>query len=63
MLYFFEKFNTLAFYYKEVNKKLGGGHVPAFYRYKIYPMNGSPLNRVFEVEEHMGRVFIDELAS
>ena len=62
MLYFFERFSTLAFYYQEVNKKCGGGLVPNFYRFKIYPMNGEPLNRVYEVEEHMGRVFIDVLA-
>lgn len=62
MLYFFERFSTLNFYYDEVKKKYGGGLVPSFYRFKICPMNGETLNRVYEVEEHMGRVFIDELA-
>lgn len=36
--------------------------MPSFYRYKIHPMGGETLNRVFEVEEHVGRVFMDELA-
>lgn len=62
MAYFFERFCTLNFYYEEVNRKCGGGLVPSFYRFKMYPMGGETLNRVYEVEEHMGRVFIDELA-
>lgn len=62
ILYFFEKFQTLNFYYQQVNKHLGGGVAPNFYRFKLCPQDGSELNRVYEVEEHMGRVFIEEVA-
>lgn len=62
LLYFFERFQTLNFYYQQVNKHLGGGVAPNFYRFKLCPQDGSELNRVYEVEEHMGRVFIEEVA-
>lgn len=61
-LFYFQKFQTLNFYYKQVNKTLGPGFVPNFYRFKIAPIEAPTLSRVFEVEEHVGRVFIEELA-
>lgn len=65
---YFTKFQALNFYYNEVNKHLYNA-CPAFYRFKICPLvaEGSPgseqLNRVFEVEEYMGRTFIEDLAN
>lgn len=66
-LRYFTKFQALNMYYCEVNKHLYNV-CPAFYRYKISPLvpEGRPgsqlLNRVFEVEEYMGRLFIEEVA-
>jgi hypothetical protein len=64
---YFTKFQALNLYYCEVNKHFYNT-CPAFYRFKISPLipesrpGGSLLNRVFEVEEYMGRLFIEELA-
>ena len=52
----------MNFYYKQVNRQLGGGVAPNFYRFKLCPPDGPVLNRVYEVEEHMGRVFLEEVA-
>jgi hypothetical protein len=60
--YFFERFQALNFYYAQVNKLHGGGLAPSFYRFKLCPLEGPRLNRVFEVEEHVGRCFIEEVA-
>ena len=55
-------------YYNEVNKYFHNV-CPAFYRFKISPLisQGHPgsdiLNRVYEVEEYMGRLFIEEVAN
>ena len=62
IVHFFEKFQALNFYYSQVNKLHGGGLAPSFYRFKLCPLGGPLLNRVFEVEEHVGRCFIDEVA-
>lgn len=40
----------------------GGGLAPSFYRFRLCPLSGPQLNRAFEVEEHVGRCFIDEVA-
>jgi len=63
ILYFFEKFSARNFYYSQVGKQHGGGLAPSFYRFKLCPLGGPQLNRVFEVEEHVGRCFIDEVAA
>ena len=60
--HFFGKFQALNFYYQQVNKQHGGGVAPSFYRFKLSPLSGPVLNRVYEVEEHVGRCFIDEAA-
>ena len=60
--FFFERFATLNFYYKQVAEEVGAGCTPFFYRYCIAPMKGEELNRVYEVEEHMGSLFMEELA-
>jgi len=41
---------------------------PAFYRFKISPLTNSGeassiLNRVYEVEEYMGKSFMEEIAN
>lgn len=65
-LRYFTKFQALNHYYNEVNKHLYNV-CPAFYRFKISPLiaEGRPgsevLNRVFEVEEYMGRPFMEGL--
>lgn len=41
---------------------VGPGYTPTFYRYKVLPLDGSPLNRVYEVEEHVGEVFLEAAA-
>jgi hypothetical protein len=62
LLYYFEKFQALNFYYQQVNQLLGGGHAPSFYRFRLCPLSGPLLNRAFEVEEHLGRGFLEEAA-
>ena len=62
ILHFFTKFQALNFYYQQVNKQHGGGVAPSFYRFRLAPASGPILNRVYEVEEHVGRCFIDEAA-
>lgn len=65
-LRYFTKFQALNHYYNEVNKHYYNV-CPAFYRFKIAPLiaEGKPgsdlLNRVFEVEEYMGRPFMEAL--
>ena len=59
-MYFFQKFASLNFYYSQVASVLGGGVCPMFYRYRICPLDGSKLNRVYEVEDHVGRLFLEE---
>lgn len=61
-LFFYVKFQSLNFYYAQVFKHLGGGFCPSFYRFRIQPMDGSKLNRVYEVEEHMGKTLLEEVA-
>ena len=61
-LYFYQKFHCLNYYYKKVAEKCGTGIVPCFYRFKMSPMNEPFLSRVYEVEEHVGRSFIEEIA-
>lgn len=61
-LYFFQKFNAVNYYYKKVNLQRGPGLVPSFYRFKVAPIDVPELARVYEIEEHIGRPFIDELA-
>lgn len=61
-MYFFTRFASLNFYYSQVASTLGGGYCPNFYRYRICPLDGTPLNRVYEVEEHVGRLFLEEAA-
>ena len=60
--YFFGKFQALNFYYEQVKKQHGGGLAPSFYNFKLSPLSGPLLNRVVEVEEHVGRAFIEEVA-
>jgi len=36
--------------------------VPNFYRFKLCPPDCPTLNRVYEIEEHMGKVFLEEVA-
>lgn len=63
----FEQFASLDYYYKEANK-LTVNICPTIYKYRIHPFDAvlqhkaHMLNRVFEVEEHMGNNFMDELA-
>jgi len=52
----------LNFYYQQVNKMFGGGITPSFYRFKLAPMDGSKLNRVYEVEEHVGKLLLEGVA-
>lgn len=65
---YFTKFQVLNFYYNEVNKHFYN-ICPAFYRFKICPLIGgdeegsNTLNRVYEVEEYMGRSFMEEIAN
>lgn len=61
---YFTKFQSLNIYYNEVNKHFYN-ICPAFYRFKICPMDAthSPLNRVYEVEEYIGRTFIEVVAN
>jgi len=59
---FFEKFQSLNFYYQQVSKQFGGGITPSFYRFKLAPMDGSMLNRVYEVEEHVGKLLLEGVA-
>lgn len=61
-LFYFQKFNAINYYYKRVNIEQGPGLVPSYYRYKIAPLDYDELSRVYEIEEHVGRPFIDELA-
>ena len=35
---------------------------PNFYRFRICPFNSQTVNRVFEVEEYMGRPILEEAA-
>jgi hypothetical protein len=56
---------SLEFYYNEVNK-VSYNICPQVYRYKIKPFEmvldgDSDMNRVYEVEEHMGFHFMEEL--
>ena len=41
---------------------MGGGITPNFYRFKLAPMDGPMLNRVYEVEEHVGRLLLEGVA-
>ena len=61
---YFTKFQTLNYYYNEVNRKFYNV-CPAFYRFKICPLEPSldKLNRVYEVEEYMGKLFIEDLGN
>lgn len=61
-LHFFEKFQALNLYYQQVNQRHGGGVAPSFYRFRLCPLGGPLLNRVYEVEEHVGRCFLEEVA-
>ena len=67
-LRYFTKFEALNLYYNEVNKYYYNV-CPAFYRFKVCPLvpQGEPgadmLNRVYEVEEYMGKPFIDEISN
>lgn len=49
-----QRFATLSMFYSEASKVTSNA-VPAFYKYKI---GGEELNRVYEVEEHMGDKFM-----
>lgn len=62
LYFYFEKFQALNFYYQQVNRLLGGGVAPSFYRFRLCPVSGPLLNRAFEVEEHLGRGFLEEAA-
>lgn len=62
ILHFYGKFQALNFYYAQVNRVHGGGVAPSFYRYRLAPLSGPRLNRAYEVEEHVGRGFLDEVA-
>ena len=63
----FQQFCSLQFYYGQVNKS-SCNICPSFYKFRIYPIDqvlnsdGDKLSRVFEVEEHMGGNYIEELA-
>ena len=61
-LFFFQRFAATNFYYQQVARVVGPGYTPTFYRYKVLPLDGSPLNRVYEVEEHVGEVFLEAAA-
>jgi len=61
-LYFFARFQALNFYYQQVSKQLGGGITPNFYRFRLAPTWAPMLNRVYEVEEHVGRLLLEGLA-
>lgn len=41
---------------------IGGGLTPSFYKFRICPLDGPLLNRVYEVEEYMGKQLIQGLA-
>jgi hypothetical protein len=64
---YFSKFEALNLYYNEVNKYYYN-ICPAFYRFKISPLVPFPcagsefLNRVYEVEEYMGKPFMQDIA-
>ena len=60
--FFFQRFAATNFYYQQVARVVGPGYTPTFYRYKVLPLDGSPLNRVYEVEEHVGEVFLEAAA-
>jgi hypothetical protein len=34
---------------------IGGGLTPSLYKFRIFPLEGPLLNRVYEVEEYMGK--------
>ena len=51
------QFSSLSLFYTEASK-VASYVVPAFYKYKM----GGNLNRVYEVEEHMGDKFMEGLA-
>lgn len=63
----FQQFASLEFYYTEVNK-ISYNICPSVYKYRISPFDSvrtkmsDSLNRVFEVQEHMGCTFMEELA-
>jgi hypothetical protein len=63
----FEQFSSLKYYYGEVNK-ISFNICPSFYKFRIHPIDQvlkhdtDKLSRVFEVEEHMGGNYIEELA-
>eukprot|EP00347_Sterkiella_histriomuscorum_P005365 403356888 len=64
---YFTKFQAQNFYYNEVNKRFYN-ICPAFYRFKICPLITKPtkndcINRVYEVEEYMGKLFIEDLSN
>ncbi|CDW75782.1 UNKNOWN [Stylonychia lemnae] len=67
-LRYYTKFQGLNFYYNEVNKRYYN-ICPAFYRFKICPLivqkaRDKPfLNRVYEVEEYMGKIFMEDLGN
>jgi hypothetical protein len=58
-LFFFQRFSAINFYYSQVSRVIGPGFTPSFYRFKVLPMDGSKLNRVYEVEEHVGEIFLE----
>ncbi len=66
-LRYFTKFEALNLYYNEVNKCYYN-ICPAFYRFKICPLipegeiSANQVKRVYEVEEYMGKPFIEEIA-
>jgi hypothetical protein len=65
----FERFASLDFYYNEVNK-ISFNICPSLYKFRIKPFEqviqsaseDMRINRVFEVEEHMGSNFMEQLA-
>ena len=58
----------MNYYYNEVSKHFYNV-VPAFYRFKISPLvpagnfGSENINRVYEVEEYMGKIFIEDIAN
>ena len=48
----------MRFYYQQVMLTIGGGLTPSFYKFRICPLDGPLLNRVYEVEEYMGKQLI-----
>ena len=65
---YYTRYQLINYYYQEVNKKIYN-ICPGFYRFKISPLSGKgeasshKLSRAYEVEEYMGKLFIEDLAN